>query len=119
MAPRQVWPEWVSLCSPGIPGWGAVAGMGLPRSAARNSRPVDIFVAYKGAVGHQAGDGQSQVGCTSARGPAAAFPEKQMGPDACYSYLGAREIRDTRSPLFCGCNLSIRVFASSQGDSEK
>lgn len=63
----------MGLCSPGIPGWGAVAGMGLAKSAARNSGPLDIFVADKGAVGHQAGDSQSQVGGTSARGPAGAL----------------------------------------------
>ena len=59
--------------SAGIPGWGAVAGMGLARSAARNSDPPDIFVADKGPVGHQAGDGQSQVVGTSAHGPAGAL----------------------------------------------
>ena len=47
--------------------------MGLARSAARNSDPPDIFVADKGPVRHQAGDGQSQVVGTSACGPAGAL----------------------------------------------
>ena len=83
----------MGLCSPGIPGWGAVAGMGLAKSAARNSGPLDIFVADKGAVGHQAGDSQSQVGVplpVAQPGPCwafFAFPEKQTAPGRCMLQL--------------------------------